>query len=227
MINAPQSNNASALFSGINASSSSLANKTTNPLADSQTTFLKLLVTQMQNQDPMNPMDNAQMTSQMAQLNTVNGINQLNATLQAMSNSVTTGQTLQAAALIGHGVLTPGSNLDLSNGLATGGVNLAGSASKMQININDANGNTVRTLSYGAMPAGMQVWQWDGKDDAGNAMPNGAYSYSVSALQGNTSVDVSSLEYNVVNGVTPSPKGVSLNVGLNGMVDFAQVQQIF
>src|SRR3990172_2141446 len=83
--------------------------------------FLKLLVTQMKNQDPLNPLDNAEVTSQMAQLSTVSGIEKLNTTLQAMSSSFASSQSLQAAGMIGRSVLAPGSSLSLQNGAAVGG----------------------------------------------------------------------------------------------------------
>ena len=78
---------------------------------DVQDRFLKLLVTQMKNQDPLNPLDNAQVTTQLAQISTVNGIEKLNATIEAMASSFTSGQSLQAATMIGKDVLVPGSTL--------------------------------------------------------------------------------------------------------------------
>ena len=79
----------------------------TSQVAATQDRFLKLLVTQLQNQDPLNPMDNAAVTSQMAQLSTVNGIDQLNSTVQALSASMATSQSLQATSMIGHAALVP------------------------------------------------------------------------------------------------------------------------
>ena len=70
--------------------------------ADSADRFLKLLVTQLKNQDPLNPMDNAQVTTQMAQINTVEGINKLNTTLSTMAMGFNAGQTLQAAGMVGR-----------------------------------------------------------------------------------------------------------------------------
>src|SRR5450830_976051 len=89
-----------------------------------QDRFLTLLVTQLKNQDPLSPMDNAQITSQMAQISTVSGIDQLNATLQSMAASFSAGQSLQATAMIGHSVFVPGSTLQLQNGAAPFGVDL-------------------------------------------------------------------------------------------------------
>jgi flagellar basal-body rod modification protein FlgD len=75
--------------------------------ADAQDRFLKLLTTQLKNQDPLNPMDNAQMTSQLAQISTVDGIEKLNATLQKMLSSSNEPEAMQASALVGHQVMVP------------------------------------------------------------------------------------------------------------------------
>jgi flagellar basal-body rod modification protein FlgD len=86
-------------------------------IQDVQDRFMSLLVAQMKNQDPLN-LDNAAVTSQMAQLSTVTGIEKLNASMNTMSANMTASQTLQAASMIGHGVITPGNSLPLSSGKA-------------------------------------------------------------------------------------------------------------
>src|SRR5579871_653273 len=100
-----------ALMAAVNGAPTS-----TSTAQDAQNRFMTLLVTQMQNQDPLNPMDNSQMTSQLAQLSTVSGIDTMNTTLQSLISSYQQSQTLQATSMIGHGVLTAGNSLTLSNG---------------------------------------------------------------------------------------------------------------
>jgi len=227
MLNATQNTSSAAIYNALNASSSSVGSAgSVNSAANTQDRFLKLLVTQMKNQDPLNPMDNAQVTSQMAQLSTVSGIDKLNTTLQALSSSMTASQSLQAATMIGHGVLSPGSSLDLVNGVAIGGVQLQQSVDNLQITVLDQAGNAVRTLPLGALPAGVHNWQWDGKSDGGNSMANGTYSFSVSATQGGNNVSTTALQFGLVNGVTQSSQGASLNIGQNGLVAMSQVVQI-
>src|SRR5258705_8779344 len=110
--------------------------------ADIQDRFLKLLVTQMKNQDPLNPMDNAQVTSQLAQISTVNGIQQLNTTVQSLSTSFLSAQSLQSTSLIGHTVLTDGNTLNVANGVpAYGAVSLAQAADSVKVNIVSPAGN--------------------------------------------------------------------------------------
>src|SRR5919108_212739 len=89
--------------------------------ANSADRFLKLLVAQMQNQDPLNPMDNAQVTSQMAQINTVSGIAKLNDTVQGLNTQFVQMQALQGASLVGRDVIVPGNKLDIADGVGQGG----------------------------------------------------------------------------------------------------------
>ena len=100
----------SSLLANVNGSSAAKASST----EASQDRFMKLLVTQMKNQDPLNPLDNAQVTSQLAQLSTVTGIDKLNTTLEALMGSFQSGQSLQAVNMIGRGVLVPGADVNLS-----------------------------------------------------------------------------------------------------------------
>src|SRR3954467_14498248 len=107
------------------AAASSIAASTTDANATSER-FLKLLVAQMQNQDPLSPMDNAQVTSQMAQINTVSGIDKLNATVAGLPSQFAQLQALQGASLVGHDVVVPGNALRVTDGTGTGGFELTG-----------------------------------------------------------------------------------------------------
>ncbi|WP_293779206.1 flagellar hook capping FlgD N-terminal domain-containing protein, partial [uncultured Oxalicibacterium sp.] len=102
--------------------------KTKSTIDEAQDRFLKLLVTQMQNQDPLNPMDNSQMTSQLAQLSTVTGIDKLNATLESLISNSTANNSLQAANLIGRGVLSEGNQISLAENKGIMGVEFASAA---------------------------------------------------------------------------------------------------
>jgi len=214
-------------FRTLNTKSS--ATTDANATSVTQNRFLKLLVTQLKNQDPLNPMDNAQMTSQMAQISTVDGIEKLNTTLQAMMNNATASQSLQAAALVGRGVLVAGKGLEFkaANGAAYGGIDLAGPADSVTLTINDANGLTMRTLSLGEMKAGgVHSFQWDGKTDSGSVAADGNYTISAVAKQGQDKVDVSSLQLGMVSSITNAGQGVSLNVGALGSFKMSDVKEI-
>jgi len=222
--NTQDTSSAAALFASLNASSSSAAK--TSTAADTQDRFLKLLVTQMKNQDPLNPMDNAQVTSQMAQLSTVTGIDTLNTTLKALSDSMISTQSLQAASMIGHGVLVPGSSVDLSSGKGYGGIDLTQSADKVDIAISDQAGALVRNMQLGAQPAGLVNWQWDGRNDAGASVADGSYTFAVKATQASNAVDATALQFGMVSSVTQGKQGVALSVGQLDGIALSQVRQI-
>lgn len=216
-----------------NAVSSSLltamnpaAAATQNTAAAAQDTFMKLLVTQMKNQDPLNPLDNAQVTSQLAQLSTVTGIEKMNATLQSLIGSYQSSQTLQAASMIGHGVLVAGSSLNLNNGQAPFGIDLNTSVDDVKVTIKNASGMAIRSMDLGSQQAGMLALQWDGTTDSGAAAANGQYSFSVDAIQGGQKVGATALAFGQVASVANSGQGVVLNVPSLGPVNLADIRQI-
>jgi len=207
---------------------SSTAGKTTatdpNSVSAQQDKFLTLLVTQMKNQDPMNPMDNAAITSQMAQLSTVTGINQLNSTLTALSNTMSLGSSTN---MIGAGVLVPGATLGLSGSKAVGGVTLAGPADSLSVAINDASGNTVQTLQLGVQKAGGVVpFTWDGSTTSGTAAPDGSYTFAAQAVLSGATTAPATLAYGTVNAITPGASGTTLTVGNLGNFAMSAVQQV-
>ena len=191
-----------------------------------QDRFMTLLVTQMKNQDPLNPMDNAQVTSQLAQLSTVTGIDKMNTTLESLMGSFQSNQSLQAANMIGHGVLVPGAGVTLVDGQGLLGVELASPADKVQVTIRDAAGQLVRTIDLGSMKVGMQQLQWDGASDNGGAAANGQYTFEVAATRGVDKVDVTKLAFGKVDSVSTGAQGVKLNVSSLGSVNFTDVRQI-
>lgn len=228
MVSPTQATNASAVFAALNggASATSAANAPSGAQA-AQNQFMKLLVTQLQNQDPLNPMDNSQMTSQIAQINTVSGIAQLNTTLQALSASMTPNQTVQAAAMIGHGAMVPGSGINLVSGSpGMGGFSLPSASDATTVSIYDSKGALVNTLSLGPQSAGITDWQWNGADSTGVAMPAGNYSFKVNATLAGSPVAASTLQYGVVNSVTQGATGLTMGVGTLQNITLNQVQQI-
>ena len=213
-------------ISGVTGSATTGA-ATKSATQESEDRFLKLLVTQMKNQDPLNPLDNAQVTSQMAQLSTVSGIEKLNATLQAMSSSFMSSQSLQAAGMIGHSVLAPGSSLLLQNGAAVGGFELKQPVDHAIVTIKGAAGNTLHSMDLGAQQAGVVMFQWDGVTDSGANAANGAYAFEVSATQGGQSVAAERLALGMVGSVSLGSSGVTLNTDVLGSLDVTTVKQIF
>ncbi|WP_126444167.1 flagellar hook assembly protein FlgD [Sulfuricystis multivorans] len=203
--------------------------KTDTPtvINEAENRFLTLLTTQLRNQDPLNPLDNAQLTSQLAQISTVNGIEKLNATLQTLLSGLQDTQAMQAALLVNHGVLVPGNDLILGEQGAIGGVELASAAEDVSVTIKDGNGLVVRTLSLGAQEAGINPFVWDGKADNGAQAAPGKYSVSIGAKTGTTNSTPTALAYGLVQGVTRGSNGLTLDVGGFGEFGLADVKQIF
>jgi flagellar basal-body rod modification protein FlgD len=200
----------------------------TSSAQEQQDRFLKVLVAQMQNQDPLNPMDNAQTTSQMAQISTVSGIETLNDSIKSMVSQFSANQTLQATSMIGRGVLAPGNAITLASGEASEfAVNLSTAADNVQVSILDANGNTVKQENLGAKAAGLLALSWDGKNSTGAQMADGTYKTVVTATVAGKQVTTTPLSYSVVNSVQQSNGSISLALQNGKQISLSDVQQVF
>ncbi|MFM0607437.1 flagellar hook assembly protein FlgD [Paraburkholderia sediminicola] len=165
--------------SSASSSTSSTGSTSGTSATDLQNTFLQLLVAQLKNQDPTNPMDSSQMTSQLAQINTVSGISQLNTTLSSLATQMSAGQQSQAALLIGSTVLAPGSSVTVASGKASSfGVQLANSVGDLQVVVKNSAGTIVNTIDLGKQSAGTIPVGWTPTDTAGNTLPDGTYTIS-------------------------------------------------
>jgi flagellar basal-body rod modification protein FlgD len=154
-----------------------------------QTDFLTLLVAQLKNQDPMNPMENADFTAQMAQFSSLEQLMNVNENLEILTTSANATNSAQAMALIGKEVKAAGENIHVKNGVGSDiSFELPESASKVLISIEDESGNVFRTIEQTSMSAGAHQIAWDGKGQYGAPLPDGLYTYSVSAKDDNGSV---------------------------------------
>jgi len=159
-----------------------------------QDRFLKLLVAQVNSQDPLNPMDNAQMTTQMAQINTVNGIQELNTTMKSMAAQFSAMQVLQGASLVGHDVLIAGNSLVAQDGVARGAIDLEGQADNVRIEILAPSGTLIDTLSAGSLPAGRHEFAWDASAYTGSGTPT----YRIVATRAGQNITATPLARNTV-----------------------------
>lgn len=200
---------------------------TTDTVNEAQDRFMTLLVTQMKNQDPLNPMDNAQVTSQMAQLSTVTGINKLNDTVAGLISNINIGQTYQAANMIGHSVLVQGSQISHEKTGGYFGVNLPAGADSLTVNIKNGAGITVRTLNFGSQEAGANALNWDGYTDSGALAPTGNYTFEVSGKLGSSTATATPLSFAKVLSVSAENGGVKLNLSNNSTVGTTDVKEIF
>jgi len=225
MLKATDTTNGSSAASGAAATGSS-ATSTAQAAKDAADRFLTLLVAQLQNQDPLNPMDNAQVTTQMAQISTVSGINQLNDTVAALGASMGVTQYLQAASLVGHDVVIGGNDLELADGKAEGGLALSAAADHVMVTVTDDSGNVVRTIDLGAQKAGDQFFTWDGKTDGGGTAPAGHYTFAATATAAGKAVTFDTLMTARVEGVVSTSTGALLQLPHGSQIAFAQIKQI-
>lgn len=185
------------------ASSSSSASSSTL----GQDAFLKLLIAQLSNQDPLQPMDGTQFVTQLAQFSAVEQATAQTQSLNAISAQLTGIAANDAVGLVGKHV-TVQSTQFTSDGTdpSQANVSLAGAAASVTVSITDSAGNAVRTLNLGANPAGPLTITWDGRNNAGQSVPAGSYSFSAVAASSSS-----------------APVAVSQNVtGLVAQVTFGQ-----
>src|SRR5947208_4361356 len=184
--------------------------------------FLKLLVAQMQNQDPLNPMDNAQVTSQMAQINTVTGIDKLNTTVQGLSTQFIQLQAMQGASLVGRDVIVAGNKLSIDDKSAVGqgGFELANPADAVKVEILSPSGAVVQTLNLGAEGAGLHSFDWP----AGSATSTSGLTFRVSATTGGVATAVTPLMRDRVDAISVSGTTFNLELESSGTVPYSAIK---
>ena len=207
-------------FASLNSSGSTAAGASSD--AGSADRFLKLLVTQMQNQDPLNPMDNAQITSQMAQINTVAGLGTLNTTVQGLGTQFVQMQALQGAALVGRELTLQGNRMafDAASGRGLAGFELAAPADDVKVEVLNGAGRVVDTLNLGAMNNGRHDIDWD----ASAATPGQEYRFRITANSGTQAVAATPLMRDQVQAVRTSGNGLVINTLFNGDVAYGDVK---
>jgi flagellar basal-body rod modification protein FlgD len=192
-----------------------------------QDKFMTLLITQLKNQDPLNPLDNAQVTSQLAQLNTVTGINKLNDTLETLKTDLAASQSAQAVNMINHGVLAGGTTMQVAQGKAIFGVELGSYADTVQLDIKNGSGKVVHSLTMSNVEAGVLPLAWDGKLEDGSTAPDGAYTLALTATaSGKALANAQALTFGTVASVSTGPAGAKLNVPGLGQLTMDQIKQV-
>jgi flagellar basal-body rod modification protein FlgD len=183
--------------------------------------FLTLLVTQMKNQDPLNPMDNAQSTTQMAQISTVSGIDKLAGAVTGMNGLLMQMQSLEAAGLVGKDVLVAGNRLSpAEDGATQAGFELAGAARSVVVTIQDAGGRVVDTLDLGAQPQGRHSFDWSAP--AGSS----GLTFTVSARNGTDTVGSTPLVADRVEAVYVEQGQLTVELRRNGSVKYSDVKAV-
>ncbi len=185
--------------------------------------FLKLLVSQLKNQDPLNPTDNAQMTSQMAQISTVSGIEKLNTTVEGLNSQYVQMQALQGASLVGKSVLLLGDKLSVIDGHQQGSYEIDSAADQVKAELLSPAGLVVDTLNLGAQSSGRHDFGWPG----GSAVPESAgYRFRITATSGATTVTSTPLMRDTVDAVNTGGAALTLELVRSGKVAYAAIKAL-
>lgn len=206
------------------ANSATNSASSTDPAA-AQDRFLKLLVAQLNNQDPMNPMDNAEMTTQMAQINTVVGINELNSTMAAMSSQFTAMQVLQGTSMIGRTVLSEGNTLGTPvDKISTAAFDLSGTAADVKVNIKTAAGTVVDTVTLGSLDTGRHYFAWDSSKYTGDVS---GLRFEVASTNGTAKVANTPLSPSLVVATTTTDGALTLELENGESLAYNKVKAVF
>ena len=209
---------------GVDSASTSTKNINANDAANSQDRFLKLLVAQLNNQDPMNPMDNAQMTSQIAQINTVTGIQQLNETVKGLVGQFASQQLMQGSAMVGRQVLVEGDALVVNpeTQIGHGALDLSGSASSVKVQVLGASGQDLGVLDLGPLQPGRYNFEWDA-----SAHPDsGPVRFKVLATQGEAAVAATPLTIDQVAAVSMEGGALQLQLARGNTLAYSAIKSI-
>lgn len=178
-----------------------------------QTNFLKMLTVQLQNQDPMNPMESAEMTSQLAQLNMVDGINTMNKTMTSLLSMMQAADFVNYSTTVGRSALVSGNEMIFDGQHpVTFALQFPESVPKSNLQITDASGNIVKTMDLGAVKTDLMNMFWDGLDKEGQALPPGKYRIVAKGTDGTRDVAPSTFVSSMVAAVGRSGNDINLTL---------------
>ena len=225
----------SAASSALNSATSSAASaatsstsSTANPLAsltNNFNDFLKLLTTQLQNQDPSSPMDTNSFTSELVEMSSVEQQITTNSSLTSLIQATQGSEVIQSTGIVGKSVTVDSSQIPLQNG--TGQLNFTtANAEPVTITVTDSSGNAVQQASI-TSSAGANTWSWNGKSSSGTQEPDGAYNVTVSGTSAGSST-ATTIPFTVTGtatGVTNTSGAVNLQLGAVS-VNFSAIQSV-
>ncbi|MGZ7458663.1 flagellar hook assembly protein FlgD [Pseudomonas sp. Ma2-10] len=204
-------------------------NSATGNKALGKDAFLQLLVTQLKNQNPLEPQDNGEFVAQLAQFSSLEGITTLNDTVSGLASNYNSSQALQASSLVGRSVIAPGGTAVVDTAKSfSGTIAVPASVDPVKVKITDADGKVVRTIDLGSQAAGTSTFIWDGKDDAGEVAKAGTYTFGATATYDGQATSLVTYLPATVNSVTISQTGGELMLNLAGLgsIALSKVQTI-
>ncbi len=192
-----------------------------------QNEFLQLMVAQLKNQNPTQPMDPTQFVGQLAQFSTVTGIENMQTSMTNLANSMRSSQLMSGTSLVGHQVLAPATSTSITTGdTVNGAADVPDGTTAVQVQVLDSSGQTVRT--FAASPqSGLSNFTWDGKMDNGTAAASGTYSFKIVAAVGGTATSLDPMLSAKVSSVTIDPTTQDLTLNTNaGALELSSVRQV-
>ena len=188
-----------------------------------QEDFLKLMTTQLQNQDPFAPMDNGDFIAQMAQFSTVTGITSMDETMKSVSQQLSEMRIASTTQLMGHSVLVPGKYARPDKeGIISGVVDLPNTASNLNIIFENSDGEVLHQDTLGMQKSGLVGFEWK---DLPEEIKTSSSPITIRAFTGNTgdTGELSTQVYASVSGTSKTENGVMLEVEDYGSIDPSQV----
>ena len=224
------SNNALASLQA-NGTSTTAYSSNSNTRSDAsslgQDDFLKLMMEQLQNQDPFNPTDNTQFISQMAQLTSVSGISEMNSNLAPLTSSMYSTQMLDASSLIGKDVLVDSDVVVLPDeGGVSGRLTLPSSTSAVDVEVLAPSGEVLAKLALGPQSAGDVEFEWNGEGLNGERLPPGNYEIRAQFMNGGSVEAIATQVRSPVESVSLAYGVPALNIDGLGSFALSEVQQI-
>lgn len=190
--------------------------------------FLELMVAQLKHQDPLNPVQNEAFVAQLAQFSSLEGIQNLNKSMDSVATTMASNQALQASLLVGRSVHVENQTAAFSGDKSVQGLaNLPGSTDQFRVSVLDRSGQIVRQMDLGAQSAGEVKFGWDGRNNQGQLQASGVYEFRVEALQDGKNTRLTTWLPANVDSVTLDPvAGMQLNLAGIGARTLTAVKQI-
>jgi flagellar basal-body rod modification protein FlgD len=189
--------------------------------------FLELMITQIRNQDPLDPTKNEDFVAQLAQFSSLEGIQNMNTSMENMASAFRTSLALNASTMVGRSVMVPTDTvlMDGENGIL-GAIDLTEDAGKLKVDISNQSGTVVRTIDMGARAAGTIRFGWDGTGPDGNPLPQGLYKIQAYAQSGGSTKSYTVETPDRVVSVSIRPEGATANLASGDSIPVSQIKEV-
>lgn len=194
-----------------------------------QQDFLKLMSAQLNNQDPMKPMQDGEFFNQIAQFSAVSGINELQQSFSQVADAMFSSQALQASGMVGRTVMVNSNQIMYDQGTsASGSVDLPAGTDHLYLSIYDSSGETVNRIDLGSQSGGTVNFVWDGRDSKGNEMTSGNYYVRAEANYGKENIALDTYMSRRVDSVSLGSQGagITLNLSDGQKASLSEIKQI-